>query len=213
MVVVLGRKTKNMSMSPETSYSLIAKLRDPNDVAAWSEFASIYQPLIFRIVSDRGLQYADATDVTQEVLSRVSKAVGAFDANHHKVTFRGWLYRITRNLTIDYLRKQKRGQRVADAGHVNWEMIAEPSTDDSDHFRKQFEKQLFIVVAEKVRQRVTEKTWRAFWETEINQRAVSDVARELAMTPGSVYVCRSRVIARLKEQVQRRMEETVGETS
>ena len=102
-----------MTSTPDTRYSLIAKLRDSQDVQAWNEFASIYQPLIFRVVAARGLQYADATDVTQEVLARVAKVVEQFDPAHASVTFRGWLYRIARNHCLNLLRS--RANNPADA--------------------------------------------------------------------------------------------------
>ncbi len=53
---------------------------------------------------------------------------------------------------------------------------------------------------------VAPKTWRAFWETAVEQRAVPAVAAELEMTEGSVYIARSRVLARLRECVRRREE-------
>ncbi len=201
-----------MNLTPDTRYSLIAKLHDPQDVAAWNEFAGIYQPLIFRVVSARGLQHADATDVTQEVLSRVASAVNQFDAAHESVTFRGWLYRITRNIAIDFLRKQAR-DRIRTNGELNrdWSEPASPSPNESAEFRRQFEKQIFWVIAQEVRGQVQEKTWKAFWETEIQQRPVAAIARELELSTGAIYIARSRVLARLKKEVQKRLAETGAE--
>jgi len=198
-----------MKPTPDTRYSLIAKLRDPRDVIAWNEFAGIYQPLIFRVVSARGLQHADATDVTQEVLARVAGAVEQFNPAHESVTFRGWLYRITRNITIDFLRKQSRDRiRTNGGAKGEWPDVASPVPGDSAEFRRQFEKQVFRVVAQEVRGHVQEKTWQAFWETEIRQRPVGEVAGELDLTAGAVYIARSRVLARLKKEVQKRLAET-----
>ena len=198
-----------MTSTPDTRYSLIAKLRDSQDVQAWNEFASIYQPLIFRIVAARGLQYADATDVSQEVLARVAKVVDQFDSAHSKVTFRGWLYRITRNITVDFLRKQNRDRTktpLDQAADVS--ALTSPTASESTEFRQQFEKQIFWVVAQDVRAQVETKTWQAFWETEIEQRPVADLAGELNLSVGAIYIARSRVLAKLKKQVQQRMLET-----
>lgn len=198
-----------METTPDTRYSLIARLRNPHDVEAWGEFASIYQPLIHRLVTERGLQYADATDVTQEVLARVARAVEQFDADHQNVTFRGWLYRITRNLTIDFLRHQNRRklQRIEGAA-IDWNAIPEPSADESAEFRSQYERQLFISVAQSIQRQVRPHTWNAFWATEILRQSVEETARQLGLTVGSVYVARSRMIARLKSEIQKRLAET-----
>ena len=198
-----------MTSTPDTRYSLIAKLRDSQDVQAWNEFASIYQPLIFRVVAARGLQYADATDVTQEVLARVAKVVEQFDPAHASVTFRGWLYRIARNITVDFLRKQNRDRAQTSLDRsTDLLALASPTAGESAEFRLQFEKQIFWVVAQDVRSQVETRTWQAFWETEIERRPVADLAQELNLSVGAVYIARSRVLAKLKKQVQLRMLET-----
>ena len=66
---------------PETRLSLLAKLNDPASEEAWAEFASIYQPLVYRVARAKGLQHADAEDMAQQVLAVVSSAIGRFDAD------------------------------------------------------------------------------------------------------------------------------------
>ncbi len=41
---------------PETSESLIERVRDPADALAWSAFLAIYRPVVFRLAVSRGLQ-------------------------------------------------------------------------------------------------------------------------------------------------------------
>ena len=45
---------------PVTRHSLLVKLRDPADSAAWGEFLAIYEPLVYRLGRLKGLQDADA---------------------------------------------------------------------------------------------------------------------------------------------------------
>lgn len=197
-----------MNSTPETRYTLIGKLQNPEDVEAWSEFTSIYQPLIFRICRKRGLQHADATDVTQEVLTRVAQAIEKFSADHHGSTFRGWLYRMTQNLVIDFMRKRNRNV-LAKANHPL--QLADnnaPDNNESAEFRLEFQRQIFWLVAKEVRQQVNPKTWQAFWLTEIEQLPVGEVAEKLDVSTGSIYVSRSRVIARLKQEAEQRLDET-----
>lgn len=197
-----------MNSTPETRYTLIGKLQNPQDVEAWSEFTSIYQPLIFRICRKRGLQHADATDVTQEVLSKVASAIEKFSADRHGATFRGWLYRITQNLVIDFLRKRNRNV-LAKANHPL--QMADnnlSADDDSAEFRLEYQRQIFWLVAKEVCQQVKPKTWQAFWLTEIEQQPVDEVSKQLEVSTGSIYVSRSRVIARLKQEAEQRLAET-----
>ncbi len=197
-----------MAEPTKTRYSLIGKLHDPQNLDAWNEFASIYQPLIFRICRQRGLQYADATDVTQDVMSKVAEAITKFDSKQPGATFRGWLYRVTRNVVIDFLRRRE-NRNFAGAKTGLLELIqSEPDAAASREFRLEFQRQIFSVVANEVREEVKPKTWQAFWRTEVEHKPVADVAQELQMNAGGVYVARSRVLAKLRKAAEKRMNES-----
>lgn len=197
-----------MKSTSNTSYSLLGRLRDSQDAEAWSEFTTIYQPLIFRICLTRGLQHADATDVTQEVLTRVAGAIEQFDSDRSGATFRGWLYRVTRNLVIDFFRQNNRDFLVQAEQPLQLAAGADPVHDGNTVFQLEFQRQVFWVVAQEVQSQVQPATWQAFWQTEIEQRSVDEVACELKMKRGSIYTARSRVITRLKNAVEKRMQET-----
>jgi hypothetical protein len=83
--------------SPQTRASLIIRLADGRDARSWGQFVEIYAPLVFQFARRRGLQEADAADITQEVLSSVSRAIGRGQYAAGKGTFRGWLLTIARN--------------------------------------------------------------------------------------------------------------------
>ena len=197
-----------MDSSPQTRFSLIEKIKNPRDAEAWSEFAEIYYPLVIRMCRQKGLQHADATDVAQEVLGRVAKAVKTYRHDQPGSTFRGWLYRITRNLTIDFFRKQNKDPLVKAAYREDLNTIQEPSEVESRDFHLAFRKQMFAVVAKIVAQQVQPQTWAAFWKTEVEHQDVASAAKELSMTAGAIYVARSRVIAKLRKETQKRMNET-----
>jgi DNA-directed RNA polymerase specialized sigma24 family protein len=54
-----------------------------------------------------------------------------------------------------------------------------------------------------------QNTWRAFWLTAVEGQPAGDVAQQLSLSAGAVYVAKSRVLARLKQEVEnlRRQEE------
>jgi len=195
-----------MEPSPPTQYSLIGKLADPRDAEAWSEFATIYQPIIFRICQRKGLQHADATDVTQEVLAQVAKSIDKFDPSHPGATFRGWLYRVTRNSVVDFFRNKNR-KPILSAGTDVFANVQHPDAGSKEFFLE-YQRQIFLTVSREVAAKVNPSTWKAFWETEMERRSAEEVAGELGITVGALYVARSRVLARLKKAAAARMEET-----
>ena len=192
-----------VTQSPQTSVSLILRVADENDVSAWEEFTQIYQPLVYRIAVSRGLQSADANDLVQEVMTRVARSVSRWDPDPGRGSFRGWISRIARNLIIDFLKNKNRLPRTSDHSDIRRLVEDQPnSSDASNLFDLEFEKQVFIAAAQKIKMKFTENTWQAFWQTAVQNQPVEKVAENLQMTSGAIYVARSRVMARLKESVK-----------
>jgi RNA polymerase sigma-70 factor (ECF subfamily) len=54
-----------------------------------------------------------------------------------------------------------------------------------------------------VRENVKPTTWDAFWLTSVEARPIQEVAGQLGMTVGSVYIARSRVMTQLRQCAQR----------
>lgn len=193
-----------MMTAPETRPSLLLRLRDAGDQQAWSEFLEIYQPLIQRLIRQRGLQEADACEVTQEVFIAVSGAIGRWETNASRGSFRGWLATIARNLVVNFLIRQTRHPRgTGDSDFARW-LDDVPAADcgESQLFDLERRRQVFLWATGEIESEFRPDTWRAFWETSVTGRAVSEVASDLKMSAGAVYVARSRVMKRLREKVE-----------
>ncbi|MBS0261194.1 MAG: sigma-70 family RNA polymerase sigma factor [Planctomycetes bacterium] len=72
---------------------------------------------------------------------------------------------------------------------------------ESDLFDEEYQQQILAWAMEQVRHEFHTTTWQAFIDTSVNGRTIPDVSRELGMSPGSIYVARSRIIARLRAKV------------
>jgi RNA polymerase sigma-70 factor (ECF subfamily) len=71
---------------------------------------------------------------------------------------------------------------------------------DEQHVQ-QYQHELIVWAAEQVRHEFLESSWRAFWATVIDERPVDEVAAELGVSPGSIYMSRSRIMAKIKKKV------------
>jgi len=96
-----------MSQWPETSDSVILRIRDPLDALAWSQFMAIYKPVVYRLARRRGLQHADAEDLCQRVFMSVVKAVENWEVQEDGPRFRNWLNRVARNAILSAITRVK----------------------------------------------------------------------------------------------------------
>lgn len=193
-----------MEPFPDTRRSLLVRLRESTDDVAWAEFIGIYDPLVYRLARRRGFQDADARDLCQEVLRTVARAIDQWDPDPEKGTFRGWLFRIARNLMLNYLNAQKRHPKGTGDTDFQELLAAKPAVDpeDSTLFDMEYKKIVFHRAADSIRHEFTDSTWQAFWRTGVDGLGVPQAVEELRISAGAVYIARSRVLARLKERVK-----------
>ena len=182
------------------------RLPNKQDIEAWDQFVQIYQPLVFRLARSKGFQEADAHDIVQEVMIAVSKAIHRFEPDPSKGRFRDWLFRIARNLMINFLTRRK--YQTLSAGGGLDELLVEHldphgcAIEASKEFELEYRRELFCIAAAKVSHEVRSKTWEAFRLVSVEQRSIEDVANQLNMSTGAVLVARCRVLARLREAVK-----------
>lgn len=174
------------------------RVRDPSDHEAWGIFASIYRRAIFRAARCRGLQAADAEDITQEVLSRLSTRSWQFTPQSDGPRFRTWLARVTDNAITDHHRKQRRHLETLSVSHA----VVTAGEVVHDCFEMEYRREVFQWAARIVRNEFSAAAWQSFWMTAVENRSVEEAAAALGRTVGSVYTSRSRILRRLKRQVR-----------
>ncbi|MGA2255234.1 MAG: RNA polymerase sigma factor [Thermoguttaceae bacterium] len=198
-----------MSSAPETRPSLLIRVRDPADRAAWQEFVEIYRPVILRLAQRKGMQAADAEDIAQEVLTVVAKAVEQWEHDPQRAKFRTWLHRVANNVILNALSRGK-PDRAAGGPSLQAAIDQKEARDgpDSGLLRLEYRREVFRWAARQVRNEFRQDTWDAFWLTAVEGRSVDIVARELAKDSGAIYTARSRVMQRIREKVNKYEQET-----
>jgi RNA polymerase sigma-70 factor (ECF subfamily) len=151
-------------------------------------------PLVHRWCRRAGVPAVDALDIGQEVYWSVVARLGSFRRDRPGDSFCGWLRKITQNKICDYWRRQK-AQRQADG--VCW-----PPEEDSEDGPDLAEERrlLFQRAVELIRTEFEEKTWQAFWRVEIDEQSPAEAAADLGMSVNAVYLAKSRVRKRLREE-------------
>jgi RNA polymerase sigma factor (sigma-70 family) len=198
-----------MPEAPSTRLSLLIRLRDHRDNEAWGRFVEVYAPLMYGYLRKRGLQDADAADLTQACLRQVAAHVGSLEYDPQRGTFRGWLFTIVRNKLNDFRARPLhlyQGSGDSQVQQLLENKIA-PEADEAGAWEREYRHRLFGWAAEQVRPLIQEATWQAFWQTAVEGKAGKEVARDLGMTVAAVYVAKGRVMARLRALIREVQEE------
>ncbi len=183
-----------------TRPSLLLRLRDSEDAEAWRVFVEVYTPMVYAYCRRRGLQPSDVADVAQEVMVQVSRSMREFSYQPERGRFRDWLGTVTRTKLLRFLqRDQRAGKGGTPAAEELMRQLAAPESDAL--WDEGFQARILEVALQRARPDFEESTWRAFELTWIDGRPATRVADELGMPVGSVYVSKSRVLKRLREEV------------
>src|ERR1700722_19034103 len=87
---------------PPPRFTLLTRLQqDPSDQTSWDKFVERYGRHIYRWCRQWKLQDADAEDVTQDILMKLTRKLRAFAYNPSR-SFRGWLKTVAHHAWRDF---------------------------------------------------------------------------------------------------------------
>ena len=180
-----------------TSVSLLQRLRRPEEQeASWKRFVQLYTPLLFHWARKLGLSAEDAADLVQDVLMLLMQKLPEFEYNASR-SFRGWLRTVTLNKWRDMRRLRR--VRVTDADTDladEKEADAAAAFEEAEYRAHVVQQALALMQAE-----FQPETWKACWDYMIIGKPAAEVAKELGLTVNSVYLAKSRVLSRLREEL------------
>jgi RNA polymerase sigma-70 factor (ECF subfamily) len=182
---------------PETRHSLIVRLQGPRNEAAWGEFVGQYERFVRRLVQRRGVPERHVPDVTQQVLAAIAQSVAKWQDDGQPASFRRWTSRIARNVVIKFMIREAR-QFDGQGGTDLVEQLQSIPDPVDDQLAQRYEHELIVWAAEQIRSEFRDTSWQAFWATLVEGRPVAEVAAELRISVGSIYMSRSRIIKRIR---------------
>jgi RNA polymerase sigma-70 factor (ECF subfamily) len=190
-----------------TRPTLLSRVRDPADAAAWQEFQDRYRDLLLRFCLSRGLQHADAEDVVQTVFTALSRAMPGFTYDPGKGRFRDYLFRCVRNA----ISAQHRPKLVA----ASLDPSDGTTPDGRAPTAQDVEAQLWEKEWVAHHYRLALSTLRATFDAqsiEVFEHALAGLspaatAERMGLSTDAVYKARQRVRSRLQELVAKQIEE------
>lgn len=185
----------------ETRHSLIVRLQDTRNAEAWEQFASAYEPFLQRMAQRQGVPDRHVPDAVQQVLLAVAGSVKDWRNDGNPGSFRRWLTTVSRHAVIRFMKRERR-HAGAVGGTEMLQLLGDFAADNDPADTRRYEHELLVWAAEQVRPAFAESSWRAFVRTMLSGQPVAEVAAELGITPGSIYMSRSRIMAAIREKVR-----------
>ncbi|MCC9600304.1 sigma-70 family RNA polymerase sigma factor [Stieleria sp. JC731] len=186
-----------------TSKSLLVRLQSQSvDDRSWQRLIDLYRPLILSWLRKSMLQNQDAEDLTQEILLVVVRKVGDFVHPGHQGAFRGWLKTITLNKMRSFWRS--RNYRPKATGSSQFldmiEELEDPGSNLSRLWNEEHDQYVLERLLELMEDEFEEKTLQAFRRTALVSEPAKEVALSLGMSVGAVYVAKSAVLRRIRQE-------------
>jgi len=191
---------------PETRHSLIVQLKCRDNQPAWQDFVEAYEPFLTKLALRQGVPERHVADVTQQVLLAIARSIDGWTDDGRDASFRRWLSTVSRNIVIKFMSRERRHD--ATGGSDLLDLLNQVPANPDAQYVQQYEHEMIIWAAEQVRSEFRETSWKAFTATVIDGQQVADVARDLNVTAGSIYMSRSRILARIRTKIQNLLSES-----
>lgn len=183
-----------------TRPSLLARVRDPADAAAWREFEARYRDLIRGYCRRRGLQTADAEDIGQMVLLAMVRGLQRFTFDPARGRFRDYLGRVVNNAIQQHVSRPKQAPALLDTSMLDALVVPENGAPD-EHWEAEWVQHHLRLAMRTVRSEFTPASLEVF-ELLLSGKSVEAVAETSGTTPEAVYKIRQRVRDRLRERTE-----------
>jgi RNA polymerase sigma-70 factor, ECF subfamily len=179
-----------------TPVSLLERLRQPGDDAAWARFVRLYTPLLFHWLRRTGISEDDAADLVQDVLLVLVKRLPEFQYDRSQ-SFHRWLCAVTLNLWRDRAKRKPLVQFANDQAKLD-----PPVPDDLDSFiEREYRDQLAAHAWSILQADFEPETVRIFRALVLEGQSANEVAAKLGVSVGAVYAAKCRVLARLRQEL------------
>ncbi|MGH8018790.1 MAG: RNA polymerase sigma factor [Opitutaceae bacterium] len=190
-----------------TRLSLLARVKNLDDAASWSEFFHTYERLVHGLARRRGLTDHEADDVAQEVFRRLARTIHDFERGPRPGSFRNFLGRLTRWRAEDKLRERARAPMPV----TNLESDDGPDLIDripaheeaEDTFEAEARHHLLEVLFKRLEATVPPRDLQVFQLVALEGMEPDAVARLFNLSRTHVYVLKHRIIKKLREEAMR----------
>src|SRR5262245_4378292 len=186
----------------ETRQSLLLRAQT-GETGAWKDLTALYRPLILGWLNRQGVPARDLEDLGQEVLLNVVRHLPGFRHTGHRGAFRAWLRTIVCSRTTDYWRALDAATPAGGSGAAAaLQQIADSDSELNRQWDEEHDRYVLRCLLDLVGEEFEPVTLRAFRRLAIDGVSGADAAQELGLSVAAVYVAKSRVLARIRQEAE-----------
>lgn len=196
-----------MSKFPTTPKELIDALQSADEIdhAQWEQFDALYRPVIRLFLEQKfgALVAADAEDLAQDVLVKLTEAFKKGQYKRTKGHFRRYLAAMVSNCAVNALRRRQ-PERWQSLETVDLESLDDPAHDRVyDQLERQWHEALYQRMTQLYFTRFAhDPTDRAVWDAYRRGESSAVTAHRLGKTAEAVRQQRKRILAALQSLAQ-----------
>jgi RNA polymerase sigma-70 factor (ECF subfamily) len=187
----------------ETRQSLLIRAQ-AGDEPSWKDLTDLYHPFLMKWLRQQNLPEADRDDVAQEILVSVVKSLRSFEHSGRPGAFRAWLRTIASHRLTDYWRARDPHTPLTGGSSVSevLSQVADPESALNRHWDEEHDRYVLRCLLDLVEHEFEAKTFRAFCRITLENASAAEAAAELDTSVGAVYVAKSRVMKRIREEAE-----------
>lgn len=183
-----------------TSTTLLTRLRNSSDSAAWREFDERYRELLMRFCITRSVPRLDAEDVVQHVLTGLVKTLPKFVYDRSRGRFRDYLFRCVRNSISQWAARTNGRPAPLDTDSAENLPTAGTDAAEIDAWEQEWVAHHYRLAMRTVEQTFDPRSVEVF-NRSIAGATVADLAREFDLSEPAVHQLRRRLRDRMQELV------------
>jgi RNA polymerase sigma-70 factor, ECF subfamily len=187
----------------ETRQSLLFRAQNGEE-NAWKDLMDLYRPLIVGWLNRQGVPARDLEDLSQDILLSVVKHLPTFEHSGRRGAFRSWLRTIVCSRTTDYWRAIDAGTqgKGGSGATAALQQIADPDGELNRHWDEEHDRYVLDCLLDLVQEEFEPTTVQAFRRLALEGATGADAAQELGLSVAAVYVAKSRVLQRIRQEAE-----------
>lgn len=177
-----------------TRVTLLIRLRNQYDDDSWEEFTSYYGSYVYAVLKGMGVEFSDLDDMNQQILIKLWKNFPDFNYDPGKGSFRSWLCTVIRRTVYNYFRDKKETSKLRTEDSVK--------SDVEEIAKKEWMSHIAELAWENISEEFSDSVKQTYVKLS-NGESAENIANEINISKGSVYVYKERVQKALRKEVRR----------